>query len=119
RALTLCHLPSRTAFTIRTWSRRTVQWTFFKSMECQSTAVLEAAPAGVATADISATPPWVGWPRFSRDGTLEGSQPAMSPSTASCSLASLRVEEMLLVGPAHLLSLRFPQGLRFLPHPCP
>src|SRR5262249_40800506 len=31
-----------------------------------------------ATAVISASPPQVGWPRFSRDGTLEGSQPAMS-----------------------------------------
>src|ERR1700756_3075967 len=88
-------------------------------MECQSPAVLEAAPAGVATADMSASPPRVGWPRFSRDGILEGSQPAMSWSTLSCLLADLRVEALLPVGPAQLLSDRLQAGLGFLPHPWP
>src|SRR5207249_1685941 len=101
------------------WSRRTVRWTFFQSMECQSTAASGAAPAGVATADLSASLPGVGWPRFSRDGTLEGSLPAMSRSTRSCSLASLRVEEMLLVGPTHLLSGPLQAGLGLLPPPRP
>ena len=55
-----------------------MRWTFFQLMECQPTAVLEAAPADVSTADLSASPPWVGWPRFSRGGTLQGSLPAMS-----------------------------------------
>ena len=43
-----------------------------------SNAQLEAAPAVVETADLSATLPQVGWPRLSRDGTLEGSLLAMT-----------------------------------------
>src|SRR6516164_1255878 len=58
RALTLFHLLSATAFTIRAWSRRTVRQAFFHSMECQSGARPGAAPAGIAAADISACLPW-------------------------------------------------------------
>src|ERR1700722_9336478 len=47
-------------------------------MECQSTVVLGAAPASVATADISASPSQVGWPRFSREARPQGSQPAFA-----------------------------------------
>src|SRR5262249_8371959 len=54
---TLFHLPSRTAFTIRAWSRRTVRQTFFQLMECQSGVQPGAAPAGVAARDRSALPP--------------------------------------------------------------
>src|SRR5208337_3825002 len=54
RALTLFHLPSVTAFTIRAWSRRTVRQTFLQSMECQSGVRSGAAPAGISAADISA-----------------------------------------------------------------
>ena len=37
KALTLPHLPSLVAFTIRAWSRRTFWWTLCQSMACQST----------------------------------------------------------------------------------
>src|SRR5438477_8956179 len=57
RALTLFHLPSATAFTIRAWSRRTVRQTLLQSMECQSGVWLGAAPAGISAADISACLP--------------------------------------------------------------
>src|SRR4051812_41150866 len=57
RALTLFHLPSATAFTIRAWSRRTVRQTFLHSMECQSGVRLGAAPASISAADISACLP--------------------------------------------------------------
>jgi hypothetical protein len=96
-----------------------VRWTFFQSREYQSTVVLGTAPAGVATADMSASPPQVGWPRFSRDGTLEGSQPAMSVPATSSSLAGLRVGVMSLVGPTQLLSGPLQAGVRLLPHPRP
>src|SRR5262249_12321783 len=43
-------------------------------MECQSTAESGTAPAGVATAVMSASLPWVGWPRFSREQRPQGSQ---------------------------------------------
>jgi hypothetical protein len=55
--LTLFHLPSRTAFTIRAWSRRTVRQTFFQGMEFQSGAWSGAAPTGVAVRDRSALLP--------------------------------------------------------------
>src|SRR5271157_6452728 len=55
RALTLFHLPSVTAFTIRAWSRRTVRQTFLQSMECQSGVRSGAAPAGISAA-ISTSP---------------------------------------------------------------
>src|SRR5271157_6043495 len=57
RALTLFHLPSATAFTIRAWSRRTVRQTFLHSMECQSGVRSGAAPASISAADISACLP--------------------------------------------------------------
>ena len=46
-----------TAFTIRTWCRRTVRQTFFPSRECQSGARPGAAPASISAADISACLP--------------------------------------------------------------
>src|SRR4051794_573481 len=73
-------------------------------MECQSTAVLGAAPAGVATADMSASPPGVGWPRFSREERPQGSQPTF-------------VGRDVVRGGTHLLSAPLPGGLRLLPDP--
>src|SRR5205823_11220079 len=63
---------------MRAWSRRTVRQTFFQLMECQSGVRSGAAPASISAADISACLPLVGWPRFSRDGTPAGSQPAFA-----------------------------------------
>src|SRR5262245_48373355 len=45
------------AFTIRTWSRRTLRQTFFQLMECQPGTRSGAAPASVAAADMSALLP--------------------------------------------------------------
>ena len=43
----------------------------------------------------------------------------MSLSAASCSLTGLRVEAILLVGPAQLLSGPLQAGVRLFPHPGP
>jgi len=48
KALTLPHLPSFTAFTIRTWSRRTLRCLACQSMACHSAASLETAPTACA-----------------------------------------------------------------------
>jgi hypothetical protein len=45
-------IPACVAFTIRAWSRRTIVWAFCQVMACQSTAMWETAPAGVAPAVI-------------------------------------------------------------------
>jgi hypothetical protein len=55
-----------------------VRSTFFQLRECQSTVVLETAPASVAACDLSASPPHVGGPRFAREGRPPGSQPAFA-----------------------------------------
>jgi hypothetical protein len=55
-----------------------VRQAFFQLMDCQSGVVSGAAPAGVATCDTSAPPPWVGWPRLSREQGPQGSQPAFA-----------------------------------------
>src|SRR5262245_60590216 len=51
KALTLPHLPSLVACTIRAWSRLTFRWALAQSMLCQSTLLWGAAPA-VVTAVI-------------------------------------------------------------------
>jgi hypothetical protein len=74
-------------------------------MESQAGAVLEAAPAG-ETADISASLPEVGWPRLSRDGTLEGSLPATTrkPVNAGCPAGRARGRDV--VGGTNAPSIR-------------
>jgi hypothetical protein len=48
KACTLPHLPSFTAFTIRTWSQRTFRWMASQSMAYHSAASLETAPTVLA-----------------------------------------------------------------------
>jgi hypothetical protein len=74
RAFTLPQRPSRTAFTIRTWSRRTIRRMACQLIACQSVGASGDAPASVAAADICF--PLSRLVKFSRDGRPEGSQPA-------------------------------------------
>src|SRR4051812_19038573 len=106
RALTLFHLPSATAFTIRAWSRRTVRQTFLQSMECQSGARPGAAPAGISAADISACLP---------ESVGRGSLVTEHPREVS----SLSRRGDVVRGRTHPLSDRLPTGIRLLPHPFP
>src|SRR6202044_3783308 len=104
--LTLFHLPSAMAFTIRAWSRRTVHQTFFHSMECQSGVRSGAAPAGISAADISACLP-------------------LSVGQGSLVMEHLREISPLsrrgdvVRGRTHPLSDPLQTDLRFLPHPFP
>src|SRR3954449_10241699 len=106
RALTLFHLPSATAFTIRAWSRRTVRQTFSHSMECQSGVPPGAAPAGISAADISACLP---------ESVGRGSLVTEHPREVS----PLSRRGNVVRGRTHPLSGRLPAGVRFLPHPFP
>src|SRR5208337_1248627 len=104
RALTLFHLPSVTAFTIRAWSRRTVRQTFLQSMECQSGVRSGAAPAGISAADISAYLP---------------------ESVGQGSLVTEHLREVsplsrwgnVVRGRTHPRSDRLPSGVGLFPHP--
>src|SRR3954449_8099301 len=104
RALTLFHLPSATAFTIRAWSRRTVRQTFFHSMECQSGARSGAAPASISAADISACLP---------ESVGQGSLVTEHPREVS----PLSRRGDVVRGRTHPRSARLPNGVGFLPHP--
>src|SRR5437763_16154209 len=55
-------------------------------MACQLGRAWGAAPEGVAATDMSACLPEAGWPRLSRDGRLEGSQPPCGWSDVAGSL---------------------------------
>src|SRR4051812_37254014 len=104
RALTLFHLPSATAFTIRAWSRRTVRQTFLQSMECQSGVRSGAAPAGISAADISACLPL---------SVGQGSLVTEHPRDVS----PLSRRGDVVRGRTHPLSGRLPIGIGFFPHP--
>src|SRR5262249_47352620 len=104
RALTLFHLPSATAFTIRAWSRRTVRQTFFQSMECQSGVHSGAAPASISAADISAYLPW----SVGRGSLVTEHSREVSPLSRRGDVLGGRIPP---------LSGRLPSGIGFLPHP--
>jgi hypothetical protein len=81
----------------------------------------EAAPAGVATADISASPPQRGLPGLSRDGTPEGSLHAFALRTCCGDRGLLRDSPCGQGSPvgAYPLSNPLQVGISFFPHPKP